>query len=65
MNVTLDKARANVGRLVVYRPYAGATIEEGVITSVSSEFFFVRYGADSGSKATRPEDLDWSDNALV
>ena len=32
----------------------GAVVEEGVITSVGQQFVFVRYGADTGSKATHP-----------
>lgn len=49
----------DVGRSVVYTPYAGAKTEDGVITSVNDDYVFVRYGADKNSKATRPEDLKW------
>lgn len=66
--MTLDEARAAIGhdRKVVYRPYPGA-VEEGVITAVRSwrtptgpvGYVFVRYGGDVGSKATRPEDLEF------
>jgi hypothetical protein len=54
--MTLDDARAHVGDGVVYRPAHGAR-EQGVITSVNDAYVFVRYGADQGSKATRPADL--------
>lgn len=54
--VTLDEARDRIGHKVVYQPGAGLRAEEGVITSVSDRFVHVRYGADYGSKATRP---DW------
>ena len=43
---------------VVYRSHPEAAPEEGVITSVTGAFVFVRYGADVHSKATRPEDLN-------
>ncbi len=33
--------------------------EDGVITSANDSMIFVRYGGDRGSKATRPEDLEW------
>ena len=32
--------------------------EEGVITSVGKAYVFVRYGADTGSKATHPAMLE-------
>jgi hypothetical protein len=52
--VTLDEARASIGRKVLYR---AMTWEEdaGVITSVNDAYVFVRYG--TGIEATRPEDL--------
>ena len=56
--MTLDEARERIGHKVVYR--AGvhrknyASTEEGVITSVNDHYVFVRYGADTGSKATYP-----------
>lgn len=56
--VTLEAARENIGRGVVYRPGFGEP-EAGVITSVGEANVFVRYGADRGSKATRPGDLEW------
>ena len=53
--MTLDEAREHVGGKVVYQPGLGPC-EEGVITSVSERYVFVRYGSDVGAKATRP---DW------
>ena len=55
--MTLEEARARIGEPVAYRPRVGAKPEFGTITSVNDAFVFVRYGADVGSKATRPEDL--------
>jgi hypothetical protein len=49
-----------VGMKVVYEPAnwpRAKQFEEGVVTSKNAWFVFVRYGADYGSKATRPEDL--------
>ena len=54
--MTLDEAREHIGSRVVYQPGGGQPCEEGVITSVSDFYIFVRYGAGSGPKATRP---DW------
>jgi hypothetical protein len=31
----------------------------GEITSLNEYYVFVRYGQDTGSKATRREDLEW------
>lgn len=49
----------DIGRKVIYRDRSGAKVEEGVITSFNEHYVFVRYGADQGSKGTRPEDLEW------
>lgn len=54
--MTIDEARDALGQKVVYRSSQKA--EEGVITSVTNHFVFVRYGADYGSKATSPGDLE-------
>jgi len=57
--ITLARAAQMIGRKVIYRPgHKGAPVEEGVITSVNDQFVFVRYGADTGSKATLPRDLE-------
>lgn len=50
----------NPGDRVIYIPFEGCSkdlYEYGIITSVSDKFVFVRYGADTLSKATNPKDL--------
>ena len=58
--MTIDEARACLDRgevAVLYRSAHGEP-EPGVITFVSSQYVFVRYGTEDGrSLATRPEDL--------
>lgn len=54
--MTLEEARQHIGDGVVYRPPAGFAAEQGIITSVSKRWVFVRYGL-SGSKATDPAQL--------
>jgi hypothetical protein len=55
--MTLAEAAANVGKDVIYAPYAPEldVPERGVITSVNHRFAFVRYGSDLNAKATSPE----------
>ena len=61
-----------IGKTVVYRPWNGCPmdqLESGILTSFKEHqdgkyTIFVRYGKNSHSKATRPEDLtvmgnDW------
>lgn len=55
--MTLDEAAQAIGLGVVYTP-RGGRIEDGIITSVNEHYVFVRYAGDTGSKATRPEDLE-------
>lgn len=56
--MTPQDARRNIGAAVVYRPNENATRELGVITGVSENgWVFVRYGADSHSKATSASQL--------
>mgnify|MGYP003416820137 CR=1 FL=1 len=55
--MTLDEAHEMVGQKVVYWPTTGR-VEEGVITSVTPRYVFVRYGNDVGSKATAAEALE-------
>ncbi|OBY33506.1 hypothetical protein [Mycolicibacter kumamotonensis] len=59
--MTIDEAREQVGHKVVYRaPHLASDSpgEEGVITSVSDSYAYVRYGADVHSKATYPALLE-------
>jgi hypothetical protein len=59
--MTLQEAKENIGRKVIYTPFEGCTVAEievGVITGVNSRFAMVRYGSDNWSKATHPNDLD-------
>lgn len=68
--MTLEEARAAVGRKVVYRPPHWKSVkrknpgpwapEEGVITSVNDSFVFVRYGSQAGSAATNAENLEFT-----
>jgi hypothetical protein len=58
--ITLAQADKAIGQKVVYHaPHVPQTSpgEEGVITSVGARGVFVRYGSDSGSKMTLPEQL--------
>jgi hypothetical protein len=59
----------DIGRKVIYQLFGFLVSsnvcvpgfkEEGVITSFNKDFVFVRYGPDLHSKATRREDLVWS-----
>lgn len=55
--MSINEARASIGRLVVYRR-PGQAPDEGVITSVNDLYVFVRYGSQTGSAATNPSDLE-------
>lgn len=55
--MTLEQAQQHIGSGVVYTAPHGSKREDGVITSVGSQFVFVRYGADRVSKATHPQNL--------
>lgn len=56
--ITLDEARENIGRTVIYQaPHPGAKLEVGVISSVNCDYIFVRYGEQTTAQATRPDDL--------
>lgn len=54
--MTLEEARKHIGSGVVYDPGHGAR-EDGVITSVGTEYVFVRYAGDDHSKSTHPSQL--------
>ncbi len=57
----IEPVANDIGRKVIYtgNRYPGGKPEEGVITSFNHWQVFVRYGADFGSKATSPSDLEW------
>lgn len=58
--MTLKEARNNIGKWVVYEPFANCPIgmkETGIITSVNDTYVFVKYKNELHSKATRPEQL--------
>lgn len=58
--MTIDEARANIGRGVVYVPKHGRR-EDGVIMSVSGDrYVMVQYAgqAPAQAKATYPRDLE-------
>lgn len=46
-------------RLVIYKPYEGAKIEQGRITSWNDTFIFVDYNNDGRGQATPPSKLNW------
>ena len=59
--MTLEKAKENIGRKVIYVPYEGCPNrlkESGTIARVNDSYVFVRYGADYGVKATSARDLE-------
>lgn len=49
---------SDVGRGVVYTPAVGPR-EDGVISSWSDEWVFVRYGKNRTASATDPRELDF------
>ena len=57
--ISLETAKKNIGNKVLYYVRGNRDLipEEGVITSANDMFIFVRYGSDTHSKATNPEDL--------
>jgi hypothetical protein len=62
MMITIEEARHAVGAKVVYRaPHVpdDQPGEEGVITTTSGRWVFVRYGRDAGAQATPPECLQF------
>lgn len=56
--MTLDQARDNIGRRVVYVPRFEMR-EYGVISGVNDLVVFVHYAGDQQAKATNPEDLEF------
>lgn len=57
--ITIEEARRNIGRAVLYMARPELPVEEGTITKVNDQFVFVLYRGDYISKSTRPEDLEW------
>lgn len=60
-------AHPYINRMVVYRSYAGAEPEQGVITAISKKpgTVFVRYGTQCGSQMTSARDLTFLDGSPV
>ena len=58
----IEPTTSDIGRAVVYtgNRYPGGKLEQGVITSFNDHRVFVRYGADTHSKATSRADLEWT-----
>jgi hypothetical protein len=60
--MTLEQARENIGRIVVYKKqWHNGKMEQGIITSVNDKYAFVRYDyqmQDSSGQATDPKDLE-------
>lgn len=57
----IEPRTEDIGRKVVYRDMGGrGKLEEGVITSFSEFYVFVRYGANTTSAPTNRKDLEWS-----
>jgi len=61
--LTPDVTDRDIGRVVIYRDQSGFKVEEGVISSFSPAYVFVRY-LGSTSAATRREDLEWADQPI-
>lgn len=60
--ITHEDAADRIGSTVLYRPPGAprtARPETGVVTSVTTDWIFVRYGADTHSKATSANCLEW------
>jgi hypothetical protein len=57
----IEPTKDDVGRAVVYtgNRHPGGKLEQGIITSFHDHAVFVRYGADTNSKATSRADLEW------
>jgi hypothetical protein len=58
----IEPTQSDIGRAVVYtgKRYPGGKLEHGIITSFHDHAVFVRYGADTHSKATLRADLEWA-----
>ncbi len=57
----IEPTETDIGRMVIYRNLGGhGKIEEGVISSFTDNYVFVRYGMGPTAAATRHKDLEWS-----
>lgn len=56
----IDPNRLDIGKKVVYKPKHGRE-EEGIITSITTNFIFVRYANENCSKGTSRKDLFWKE----
>ena len=54
----------DVGRLVIYQSWSGATIEEGSIKSWNDRFVFVQYDKTGRGIATPPEFLKFTSSNI-
>lgn len=62
--MTIQEARNNIGRAVIYSSGSKELREHGVITSVNYFFVFVRYAGqlrNASGRATAPGDLVFAD----
>lgn len=59
MAITLEQARENLRREVIYTPPGGKP-ERGTIEKVTDDYVFVLYLGDRWAKATSPWMLDWA-----
>lgn len=63
--MAIEPTEADIGRKVIYcpgptpHPRPFGLSEEGYITGFNEHYVFVRYGSDTGSKATRRDHLYW------
>jgi hypothetical protein len=57
----IEPTKDDIGRAVVYTGHRrpGGRLLQGTITSFHDHAVFVRYGADTHSKATSRADLEW------
>lgn len=57
----IEPTKDDIGRKVIYRTAPNFEPEEGVISSISEHYVFVRYGRSITGTATKREDLEWMD----
>jgi hypothetical protein len=60
----IEPTEKDIGRAVIYHRWDKFN-ELGVITNFNDAYVFVRYGAESHGKATKREDLHWTDKARI